>query len=380
MAARPGDAVAVAAGFQFTGLARGFACPAAAANGSVFKGLGDTLAPAIHRFDNGACNGRPLFFGRRAAIRYRGMNAMPGMGWNRVVVVVLMLLAPVLSLSAQSRAPEAAPADPASAAWAAAVAAVQEGPQTIKLRDQATLKLPQGYGFVPTRQATALMEAMGNSADSNFIGLIVPTADSTRGDDGGWMVTVDYNPTGYIDDEDAKHWNADELLDNLKQGTEAGNERRAQLGIPALEVTRWIEVPSYDSTTQRLVWSAEAHSKGAPASEDNTVNYNTYVLGREGYVSLNLITSTSAVEGQKPLAKTLLGQVAFMDGKRYSDFNASTDQVASYGLAALVGGVAAKKLGLFALIGAFLAKSFKLVIVGVIAAGTAIRSYFSRKA
>lgn len=69
-----------------------------------------------------------------------------------------------------------------------------------------------------------------------------------------------------------------------------------------------------------------------------------------------------------------------MDGKRYSDFDASSDKVAAYGLAALVGGVAAKKLGLLALIGAFLAKSFKLVIVGVIAAGTAIRSYFSRKA
>ena len=306
---------------------------------------------------------------------------MPGMRWNRVAVVLLLLLAPVFTLSAQSKPADAAPADPASVAWGAALQALQEGPQTITLRNQATLKLPQGYGFVPTQQATALMEAMGNSADPNFIGLIVPTAESTSGGgDGNWMVSVDYNPTGYIDDEDAKHWNADELLDNLKQGTEAGNERRAQLGIPALEVTRWIETPSYDSATQRLVWSAEAHSKGAPASEDNTVNYNTYVLGREGYVSLNLITSTAAVEAQKPLAKTLLGQVAFMDGKRYSDFDASSDKVAAYGLAALVGGVAAKKLGLLALIGAFLAKSFKLVIVGVIAAGTAIRSYFSRKA
>lgn len=301
---------------------------------------------------------------------------MPRMAWNRVVVVLLLLLAPVLTLSAQTKAPDA---DPADAAWAAAAKALQRGPQTINLRNQATLQLPQGYGFVPTLQATALMEAMGNSADPNFIGLILPTSESTSGGSGNWMVSVDYNPTGYIDDEDAKHWDADELLDNLKQGTEAGNARRAQLGIPALEVTRWIEKPSYDSATQRLVWSAEAHSKGAPANEDNTVNYNTYVLGREGYVSLNLITSTSAVEGQKPLAKTLLGQVAFMDGKRYTDFNAATDQVASYGLAALVGGVAAKKLGLFALIGAFLAKSFKLVIVGVIAAGTAIRAYFSRK-
>jgi len=303
---------------------------------------------------------------------------MRSMRWNRLFVFFAALLfAPILMAQALPADTAQSPADIAAAtAWDKAAKAMQAGPRTLDLRGQATLKLPEGYGYIPTAEATALMEAMGNSSDPNFVGLIVPTAEA-NGD--GWMVSVDYNPAGYINDDDAKHWNADELLESIKEGTEAGNKRRQQMGIPALEVTRWIEAPSYDSTTQRLVWSAEARNKGAPASDDATVNYNTYVLGREGYVALNLITSASAVESQKPMARTLLRQVAFIDGKRYADFDASSDKVAGYGLAALIGGVAAKKLGLFALIAAFFAKSFKLVIFGLIAAATALKSYFTRK-
>ena len=153
-----------------------------------------------------------------------------------------------------------------------------------------------------------------------------------------------------------------------------------RLGIAPLEVTRWIEPPAYDSATQRLVWSVEGHDKGAPADADNTVNYNTYLLGREGYVSLDLITSASQIEAQKAVARNLLAAVAFNDGKRYAQYDASSDKLAAYGLAALVGGVAAKKLGLLALGAAFFAKFFKLIAVAVIAGGAAIRKFFTRKA
>jgi uncharacterized membrane-anchored protein len=197
--------------------------------------------------------------------------------------------------------------------------------------------------------------------------------------DSEWMATLDYEAAGYIMDDDAKHWKADELLDELKQGTEAGNERRAKLGIPALEVTRWIEPPAYDATAQRLVWSIELHDKGAAAGADPTVNYNTYVLGREGYISLDLITSGSHIEAEKPIAKTLLAAVAFNEGKRYADFNSSTDKVAEYGLAALIGGIAAKKLGLLAMAGVFFAKFFKLIAVAVVAGGAAVRRFFTGK-
>ncbi len=155
-------------------------------------------------------------------------------------------------------------------------------------------------------------------------------------------MTLDYEPAGYIKDDDAKHWDADELLQNLKDGTEAANEHRQKMGIRAhrsqpLDRSAF----AYEAPTHRLIWAAEVRDKGG-ADQDPGVNYNTYVLGREGYISLNLITAASAIETHKAAARELLGAIDFNSGKRYADFNASTDKVAACGLAALIGGVAAK--------------------------------------
>lgn len=102
---------------------------------------------------------------------------------------------------------------------------------------------------------------------------------------------------------------------------------------------------------------------------NGSANYNTYSLGREGYFSLNLVTTNQALPSQKPIASYLLGSLAYGVGKRYEDFVASTDHIAEYGLAALIGGVAVKKAGWLALMAAFFAKSAK---AAVLIAGTAI--------
>jgi uncharacterized membrane-anchored protein len=86
------------------------------------------------------------------------------------------------------------------------------------------------------------------------------------------------------------------------------------------------------------------------------------------------------VEDHKPAARELLAAVSFNDGKRYGDFNSSTDKVAAYGIAALVGGLAAKKLGLLAVAAAFFAKFAKLIVVGVAALGGGVAKFFKGKA
>jgi len=224
---------------------------------------------------------------------------------------------------------------------------------------------------VPREPAAALMRAMGNSIDDDFVGLIYPLS----GDGAEWFVSIDYIASGYVKDDDARHWDADKLLQSLKDGTEAGNEERIRAGVPALVVTRWIEPPAYEDATHRLVWSAEAKHKDG-ADSDPTVNYNTYMLGRQGYVSLNLITSASAVQADKAAARALLEAVDFNSGKRYGDFNSSTDKVAAYGLAALVAGVAVKKLGLLALLMAMVVKFAKLIAVAVAGLLVAIKRWF----
>src|SRR5262249_6681092 len=114
-------------------------------------------------------------------------------------------------------------------------------------------------------------------------------------------------------------------------------------------------------------------------NDDSSVNYNTYALGREGFMSLNLVTDRSRVAQDKTAAQALLGALEFNDGKRYTDFNASTDRTAEYGLAALVAGVAAKKLGFFALIAAFFAKFAKVIVLALAGLGAAFTKLFKRR-
>jgi uncharacterized membrane-anchored protein len=291
-------------------------------------------------------------------------------GWITRLLVAALLLVVASSWAVADTQPSREEA--ANAAWETASKAMQHGPQTIALGDQAKLTLPEGYGFVPVNEAATLMQVMGNSTDDSFLGLIFPLHDAP------WFVSLRFDAAGYIKDDDAKNWNADDLLKTLREGTEEGNKHREQMGVPAITVSRWIESPQYDAENHRLVWSAEARLKNGD-DPDPGVNYNTYLLGREGYISLNLITGASHIVTDKSAAHELLAAVNFDAGKRYTDFNSSTDKVAAYGLAALIGGVALKKLGMLAVIGAFVLKFAKLFAIGAAAIGGGFLKFFRRK-
>ena len=257
---------------------------------------------------------------------------------------------------------------------AAAQNDIVKGPQDIKLSTQAVLHLPEGKVYVPQPHAAKLMHAMGNPGDySDLEGVVFP-----RGD-GDWFATLRFEKSGYIKDDDAKHWDAADMLKSFKEGTEASNEERKKMGGRALEITGWAQEPTYAADTHRLVWAMKSREVGAPADEPLGVNYNTYALGREGYMSLNLVTGLNDLPKYQGDAQQLLGALEFNDGKRYADFNASTDHVAEYGLAALVLGVGAKKLGLLAVIGAFFLKFAKVILLAGVAFGGAILKLFGRK-
>lgn len=263
--------------------------------------------------------------------------------------------------------------DPAQV-FEAAKQAAQAGPQDIAVAGQATLHLPEGKIFIPQPQAGRMLRAMGNPGEHKELqGLVFP-----RGED-GWFATLRFEKSGYIKDDDARDWNADELLSSYRDGTEAHNAERRKMGVAEMEIVGWAEKPAYEAATHRLVWAMSSRDKGAPAEAGQGVNYNTYALGREGYLSLNLVTDLKELDRYKGEAQGLLGALEFDTGKRYADFDSSTDTVAEYGLAALVLGVGAKKLGLFAVAVAFVAKFAKVIVLAVAGIGVAFTRIFRRK-
>ena len=287
--------------------------------------------------------------------------------WTRVCALLVCLSSAAAMAQAMSK-------EESDKIWAESRAAAKDGPQDIALANQAVLKLPAGRIFVPQPQAGKLLNAMGNpGTDTRLQGLVFPAT----GDN--WFMTVRFEAAGYVKDDDAKDWNADDLLKSYREGTEATNAERKKMGFPEIEIVGWAEKPAYNAATHRLVWAMSSKDRGAPAGAAQGVNYNTYALGREGYFSMNLVTALDDLPKDKPAAAELLAALQYDEGKRYADFNSKTDKVAEYGLAALVLGVAAKKLGFFAVIALFFAKFAKVIVLALAGLGTVFVKYFKRK-
>lgn len=262
--------------------------------------------------------------------------------------------------------------DRITAAWAAADKAKISGPTNVTLADQGKLNIPAEMVFVPKAEGNALMKAYGNGDDTGLLGMVVPNAN-----DQNWVLTVDYVGEGHVNDDEAKKWNPTDLLQSLKEGTEASNEERVKQGFAALVVDGWVEPPTYDAAAHKLVWSMRLKHKDGADQDPSTVNYNTYALGRDGYLMLNLLTREDKIEAERPIARQLLAGLQYNQGKRYEDFNASTDHLAEYGIAALIGGVAAKKLGLLALGGVFVLKFIKVIGVAVVVGLAGLKRFFT---
>lgn len=246
---------------------------------------------------------------------------------NRIVRCLCLLWAVAavgLAGSARAQSPDSA------YAW-------QAGPLEAPLGEQATLTLSADYRFLGPQDTQRVLKEMGNFPSGTELGLV-----TARSGESEWFVVIRFIEAGYIKDDDAADWDAEEMLTSIKEGTEEANAKRREMGMPTLTVRGWEENPHYDKATNKVVWAIAADD-----GRGTTVNYNTLALGRHGYMSMNLVADLSHLSSLKPHAADLLSNLNFVAGKRYADFNSTTDKVAAVGLAALVAG-AAFKSGLFA--------------------------------
>lgn len=252
-------------------------------------------------------------------------------------------------------------------------------PQTgeVPLGDFAKLALPEGVCFLDAKDSRTVLEDLwGNppGAVEGVHGMIVKSPASVL-EEKAWGIIVTYSKDGYVDDSDAAKIDYDKLLVSMKEGTVESNKERIKQGYGGVELIGWAEVPHYDSLTHKIYWAKELAFEG---NGEHTLNYCIRILGRRGVLELNTVAPVSELAEVRESSKKILDGVEFTKGNRYADFNRATDDIASYGIAALVAGGVAKKVGLFKLLLAFALAAKKFLVVGVVAVGAFIARIFKR--
>jgi uncharacterized membrane-anchored protein len=241
---------------------------------------------------------------------------------------------------------------------------------------KASLKLNKDFRFLDGADADrVLSELWGNPPGSGAIGMLVPTTPSLEKPE-SWAVVITYNDDGFVSDEEASKIDYDSMLEEMQQSTRDGNEERQKAGYGSIELVGWAEKPHYDQAENKLYWAKDLKFAGG---ENDTLNYDIRVLGRSGYLSLNAVAGMDSLNNVKQEMSKVLVMAEFDQGARYADFNESSDKLAGYGIAALVGGAVAAKAGLFAKLFAVLLAAKKLVVVALVAIGAGIKKIFGKK-
>ncbi|MEZ5302520.1 MAG: DUF2167 domain-containing protein [Verrucomicrobiales bacterium] len=236
-----------------------------------------------------------------------------------------------------------------------------------KIGRWAEIEIPEGYRFTNARGCVQLMELYGNPKTGIEQGLIGP-------EDLSWCIVFEFEEVGYVKDDEKDELDADEMMDQMIENQKEGNKYRVERGLDELFLNGWAMEPRYNEETNNLEWGIKLRSSFGGES----VNFNTKLLGRHGVMNAILICDTDQLEALLPLHQELISKFHYQAGKTYAEYQEG-DKIAEYGLAALsVGGgaVVATKLGLFAVLGKFLGKMWKIVVVGVLAIGAFLKKLF----
>lgn len=209
----------------------------------------------------------------------------------------------------------------------------------------ATLEVPENFYYLsPEDSARVLVEAWGNPEDELNLGMLFP-ANYSPLDMSAWGVTIDYEAEGHVSDEDAADIDYGDLLKDMQGDTRDISKERVKMGYEPIELVGWATPPSYDPANHKLYWAKEIKFGD---SDENTLNYNVRVLGRQGVLVLNFVANMSQLGEIEASRDEVLALANFSEGNKYSDFNPEYDKVAAYGIGGLIAGKALAKTGFLA--------------------------------
>ena len=184
-----------------------------------------------------------------------------------------------------------------------------------------------------------------------------------------------YEEDGYVKDDDADTIDYSKLLKQMQESAREANQQRVKKGYDPVELVGWAAKPRYDRQTHKLYWAKEIKFGDSP---QHTLNYNIRILGRQGVLVLNAVASMPQLAAIEAATPQILSMVDFNEGHRYADFDSKTDKVATYGIAALVAGGIAAKLGLFKGLWVAILAGKKFVIMGIVALAALLKKFFGK--
>lgn len=197
------------------------------------------------------------------------------------------------------------------------------------------LNVPDTFYYLDPEDAEkVLVDVWGNPPGSQTLGMLLP-AGMTPFDDDVWAVTVEYIEDGYVSDQDAATIDYSALLQLMQQDMQADNEQRVQEGFEPLSLLGWAVEPVYDTAANKMHWAQEIKFGDEAV---NALNYNIRVLGRRGVLLLNFIAGMDQREQITKQLEEVLSIAGFAEGSQYADFNSGSDELAGYGLTALIAG------------------------------------------
>jgi uncharacterized membrane-anchored protein len=238
----------------------------------------------------------------------------------------------------------------------------------------ARLKLKKGFRFLNAEQSQyVLHDLWGNPPREDVLGMIFPEKGGPFADS-SFAFMVSYEATGFVKDDDAEDINYDEMLKEIQASEPESNKARQQAGYEPIHMEGWAAKPFYDKDRKVLHWAKELQFGG---EEYSTLNYDVRVLGRKGILSLNAIATMNELPLVQANINDVLEMPEFTAGNQYADFDSKTDQVAEYGIGAVVAGTVLAKTGVLAAIGKFLVAAWKFIAIGVVAAFGAIKKFFT---
>jgi uncharacterized membrane-anchored protein len=239
-----------------------------------------------------------------------------------------------------------------------------------KIGSNAEIDIPEGYIFFPSKGAKEIMKQWGNLVDGSEAGLII-------NDEKGWSVLFDFADDGYVKDDEKNTLDADKMLKAMHESEPEVNKALKAAGLPAQHITGFAMPPKYNETTNNLEWAIKFTTEG---KEGETVNYRTKLLGRRGVMTATLMIEPEQLQAALPDYQKLLTGYSYVQGETYAEYRQG-DKLATYGLTGLVLGgsaFAAAKMGLFAKLGAVLAKGGKAVIGGIVVVVAVIGKFFGK--